>query len=112
MSEHKVYVSNNECIAVPASLRATLAARLASFLAAGFKRSSRSFSSHRRYFTLHHKVNAKARKFQASNWYTDLLISVHGSKAAGVTRLATLGGYVLNLLLGTFDDQRRKLKVI
>lgn len=34
--------------------------------------------------------------------YTDLLIRVHGSKAATVTSLATLGGNVLNLLLGTF----------
>lgn len=53
MSEHQVYMPNNKGIVVPASLRATFAARLASFLAAGFKRSSRCFASHRSYFTLH-----------------------------------------------------------
>lgn len=53
MSEHQICMPNNKRIVVPASLGATFAARLASFLATGFKRSSRCFSSHRSYFALH-----------------------------------------------------------
>jgi hypothetical protein len=45
-------------------------------------------------------------------WNTDLLIRVHGSEAAAVASLSTLGGNVLNLLLGASYGQLRKLKVI
>lgn len=58
------------------------------------------------------KVNARESRHLCIHVNTDLLIGVHGSKAAAVTGLSTFGGNVLNLLLGAFDGQLQTLEIL